>query len=83
MNDNSNCIGCKTNNICDKQEQTDLYKCPCSICLIKGVCNNSCEDYREFQFNVVMEYSRFDTSNFQESKIEWKVIQINSVKDVK
>ena len=45
------CIGCRTyiesHSTCVNQYSPDILQsgCPCSICLVKGVCLNECEEY--------------------------------------
>jgi len=44
-----NCTGCHIRNQCHKLNRHRVYKadiCPCRICLVKGICNTPCEDYR-------------------------------------
>jgi len=45
----SNCEGCYMYKrcICDKHNDVDMV-CPCSICLVKVVCNGSCDLYKKF-----------------------------------
>jgi hypothetical protein len=60
------CHGCFSNNIssfsnnisaCNKMYYYKNGKCPCGICLIKGICNNSCREYDEFWTGMdVIEY---------------------------
>ena len=52
-----NCEGCYTNNtdvkcILQSRNQLDLIlKCPCNKCLIKGMCDNPCEEYTAIILN--------------------------------
>ncbi len=49
-----NCEGCKIKNydlcrIVDSFEVNNIvYKCPCQICLVKGMCNTVCEDFIKY-----------------------------------
>jgi hypothetical protein len=47
------CKGCYTKATCDEAFRLPPIerarsKCPCRICLVKGVCNERCEYYRVF-----------------------------------
>lgn len=42
------CKGCLSESTCifvDNYEKHAIGKCPCRICLIKGVCREACSDY--------------------------------------
>ena len=44
------CKGCFVNDSCPLIQQNELVPmCPCSNCLVKGVCEISCEDYDKFE----------------------------------
>ncbi len=47
-----NCRGCHThmdpNVSCSVPLVREVYNCPCRICLIKGVCEKGCVEYRKF-----------------------------------
>jgi len=52
------CKGCYTNNnLKDRLNCSMIYRvregsiCPCSICLVKSVCNHECEDFAHFRRN--------------------------------
>ncbi len=52
---NDNCKGCHNKGSCERYEgivrEIDISKCPCIECLIKGVCSEPCEDFKElFKF---------------------------------
>jgi hypothetical protein len=57
MNSQDNCKGCKTYNLnhnkCYYQIYNKSVKCPCSTCLIKGICDTPCEEFHiaERKFN--------------------------------
>jgi len=47
------CEGCRTANKCVAKpyyfnEQGNKIECPCQICLVKGVCHDSCYDFFEY-----------------------------------
>ena len=50
------CEGCRSKSFCRFLEacyktienKRDIDKCPCSICLVKVVCNEQCEEFRAF-----------------------------------
>lgn len=52
INKNKLCIGCITAPDCQLPARIDLEdeceECPCMSCLIKSMCCNSCQDYREY-----------------------------------
>jgi len=48
--DTKECEGCAINHRCDLQphyidQQGNEKTCPCSTCLIKGICENSCQEF--------------------------------------
>lgn len=47
-----NCKGCFTHtyahNSCPQRFANRFDKCPCRICLVKGVCDDPCEEYEAF-----------------------------------
>jgi len=54
--DTKECDGCAIRNRCDlKPHYIDCYGnekiCPCSTCLVKGICKDSCQDfYIQYQY---------------------------------
>ncbi len=46
------CKGCRSylESDCDlaEKQETILIKCPCLICLIKGMCRDACEDHKTY-----------------------------------
>lgn len=45
------CEGCRSfnkNHSCEAwiQDTTNEDKCPCSTCLVKGICKEACEDFK-------------------------------------
>lgn len=52
MTNKHDCNGCLSDGrACEFLSEYDGYdinECPCRICLIKGVCNDPCEDYEKF-----------------------------------
>lgn len=50
MNSTGDCKGCHTKRECDATLTHDQMRpdCPCNICLIKVVCNDSCDEYGNF-----------------------------------
>jgi len=50
----NDCKGCYTKNMCkiiayvDCTENNNIGECPCGICLIKSICINMCNDYKQF-----------------------------------
>lgn len=50
MNDMTNCKGCRIANLCKEMiVASKIKECPCRICLIKGMCQVSCEDFLRWQ----------------------------------
>jgi hypothetical protein len=45
---------------CSFTQAKDVDKCPCKICLIKGVCNISCEEYEHY-------YDEWHEKRFEQS----------------
>jgi hypothetical protein len=46
-----NCKGCTTKNTCDNTNfitEGARIKCPCKVCLIKGICNSICGNFNNF-----------------------------------
>jgi len=44
------CKGCFVNDSCPLIGQNELVPvCPCTVCLVKGVCEISCDDYDKFE----------------------------------
>jgi hypothetical protein len=44
------CMGCCIMDICFKRNKHKVYKkdlCPCRICLVKAMCQEACDDYRD------------------------------------
>ncbi len=41
------CKGCADDGYCTISDKKKI-KCPCTICLIKGICIDTCEDYQLF-----------------------------------
>jgi len=58
MNDNKGCIGCYLRVIknsngramyqCNRPFIFDRYICPCTICLIKGMCKTECKEFIDY-----------------------------------
>jgi len=48
---NNACRGCKLFKKCDiKFYLNDIeLHCPCSVCLVKGICNRDCKDFQLFK----------------------------------
>ena len=47
----SNCKGCNAKNTCNNASfitEEARVKCPCSVCLIKVICNNICGNFNDF-----------------------------------
>lgn len=44
------CRGCHVHmtHTCSFTRAEDIDKCPCKMCLIKGVCNTACEEYEHY-----------------------------------
>ncbi len=50
MNDMTNCKGCRIENFCEGIiVASKIGECPCRICLIKGMCKVSCEEFLQWQ----------------------------------
>ncbi len=52
MNNTTSCKGCRIVdiNFCkDLIIESKIKDCPCRICLIKGVCDKSCEEFSQWQ----------------------------------
>jgi len=47
-----NCEGCGIINNCGVVEYKEADKCPCSICLIKGICYDKCDNYADFLIHI-------------------------------
>lgn len=48
---NKECNGCKLFDSCSVKtylHEID-FRCPCSICLVKGICDRDCKDYILFR----------------------------------
>ena len=43
-----NCKGCLIEGACGYKHAAKTKKCPCMICLVKGVCSSPCEEYNQF-----------------------------------
>ena len=54
------CKGCHIymEHSCSFTQAKDVDNCPCKICLIKGVCNIGCEEYKNY-YDIWHEY-RFE-----------------------
>ncbi len=54
----NNCEGCNTTDTCEYIKKSN--KCPCRICIVKGMCDTTCDDYLLFTdchtatFNALM-----------------------------
>ncbi len=46
---------------CPHQAINEVGNCPCRICLIKGICNTTCEEYNDF-FNELA-YRSYDKAD--------------------
>ncbi len=59
MNGKEECKGCKSNDVegCYNTPFEKHSICPCSICLIKGMCSVPCGEYIEHQ-NIVSDITR-------------------------
>lgn len=42
------CRGCLVKGDCDYEHMAETSKCPCMICLVKGVCQKICDDHNQF-----------------------------------
>ena len=50
------CRGCLINELIKESAECvfktnrkwDYYKCPCLMCLIKGMCEKSCDEYKQY-----------------------------------
>ncbi len=65
-NKHKDCHGCLTNNGSThvsmyKYWKRNNTKCPCSICLIKGVCSDACEEYGKF-------WARLDVATYDKNE---------------
>ena len=60
------CKGCAINRVCNHiykcpknlteiRVNSEIYKCPCKTCLIKGICNEPCEDFVNFE-KIIKDY---------------------------
>ncbi len=68
MTTNNNCKGCATTDTCEYMEKAD--ECPCKICLVKGMCDMTCDDYLTFAGLTVT----FNTHTGTGYEIEYKPI---------
>jgi hypothetical protein len=54
MNYNDHCEGCCTSfnsqdESCQLSKHNDSGQCPCSTCIVKVMCEKSCDDFDEFR----------------------------------
>ena len=62
MTDTNECDGCKTKNqtcVTREHQKEAIPKCPCTICLVKTLCLNTCEDYTIFWDNWILYVRRY------------------------
>ncbi len=64
---NNECKGCLIEGLCGYKHAAKIKKCPCVICLIKGVCRSPCEGYTQF---MVIVNKEIDEGNDE----QWKTI---------
>jgi len=53
IKNNDICHGCADYNACILAEERSKNKCPCSNCLLKGICENLCEEFTNFAINII------------------------------
>ncbi len=52
MNTKNNCKGCNTTDTCEYIDKAN--KCPCQQCIVKGMCDVTCDAYLIFANYVVI-----------------------------
>ena len=60
MTNNKNCIGCDLHSTCDKPSSINDQVCPCTICLIKTMCQAGCEEYTEYRIYLLSKGIYYD-----------------------
>ena len=61
-NNNEICIGCPINNddigilSCGLITTKDNKQCPCTICLVKTMCNAACEEFKDYLYKYTGKY---------------------------
>ena len=53
MTINYYCQGCVSSGLCFTFSHNDEGQCPCSICIIKPICQISCNKYKLFELKVL------------------------------
>jgi len=70
LNTTLGCKGC-LHNVIDMPCSLNMYDsslCPCQICLIKGMCEDTCEEYNQFRDKVMQFRAEQYTSHIKRIK---------------
>ena len=64
MSEENICRGCFVIDTCNVPHihgEAAMRICPCTVCLIKSMCNHSCEDYDKFDWIISSRGSKYES----------------------